>query len=58
MLEIRSIPFKMNQSITKYGKQEIIGRHVLFNKYMNKLKTNKINQNHKSIIYDNKSFIE
>ena len=49
MSEIRSILFKMNWSIIKYGKREIIGKPVLFNKYMSKLKTNKINQNPKSI---------
>ena len=50
MLEIRYILFKMNWSIIRYGKLEIIGRHALFNKFMNKLKISKISQNHKSII--------
>ena len=58
MLEIRYILFKMNWSIIKYGKLEIIGRHALFNKFMNKLKNSKINQNLKSILLFIKSFIE
>ena len=49
-LEIKSIQFKMNWLIIKYGRQGIIGKHALFNKYMNKLRINKINQSPISII--------